>query len=70
MNWINTPNSSNISRYAYDAQSQILRVEFLHGAIYDYFDVPDHVYNLMESADSIGKFLAQEIKGCYRYARV
>ena len=69
MNWIDTPESSNIARFAYDSTSRILAVEFLKGGTYNYFDVPDAVFEQMKAAPSKGQFLAQSIKGAYRYAR-
>ena len=68
MNWIDA-NSSNIERFAYDSLSRVLKVEFKNGGTYDYFDVPDTVFERMCSAPSKGQFLASDIKGVYRYAR-
>lgn len=70
MIWIDTPESSNINRFGYDDRNKVLRVEFKNGGQYDYFDVPMQVFNSMKSAPSKGQFLAQMIKGSYRYARV
>jgi hypothetical protein len=70
MNWIDTPESSNISRFKYDESSQTLTVEFKSGGQYQYFDVPQVVFEQMKVAPSKGQFLAQNIKGHYRYARV
>jgi hypothetical protein len=70
MNWIDTPESSNISRFGYDDASNTLAVEFKSGGEYQYFDVPQVVFEQMRSAASKGQFLAQNIKGHYRYARV
>jgi len=69
MNWIETPESSNVARFAYDSASSILSVEFLKGGVYNYFDVPEPVFEQMIAAPSKGQFLAQSIKGAYRYAR-
>ena len=69
MEWIDTPQSSNIARFGYDEESQVLKVEFKYGGVYDYFDVPDQVFNGMKSASSVGQYLAQTVKGTYRYAR-
>ena len=41
-----------------------------NGGRYNYYDVPDVVYEGMKGAASYGQFLAQNIKGKYRYARV
>ena len=67
--WIATPQSSNVARFSYEVATQILTVEFNGGSRYDYYDVPDHIFEGMKNADSIGKYLNSEIKGHYRYAR-
>ncbi len=69
MSWIETPESTNIARFDYDTDSSVLIVEFLRGGTYNYYDVPEVVFEQMKSAPSKGKFLAQSIKGVYRYAR-
>ena len=69
MDWIETPESSNIARFAYDEQSLVLKIEFKKGGLYDYFDVPDYVFEGMRNAPSKGQYLAQQIKGIFRYAR-
>lgn len=70
MNWIQTPESSNLERFGYDSSISVLRVEFKSGGTYDYFDVPEQLFEQMQAASSRGSFLAQNIKGAYRYARV
>jgi hypothetical protein len=51
--------------------NQILEVEFLNGAIYQYYDVPEALYQGLMAADSHGKYLNEYIKkGGYRYDRV
>lgn len=70
MNWIGTPESSNISRFGYDEDSSTLSVEFNSGGVYEYYDVPSSVFEGMQAASSKGQFLAQNLKGHYRYARV
>lgn len=62
--------SSNIESIGYDSESQTLEIEFLNGSIYQYFDVPEHVYDDLMSSDSQGKYLAHQIKGNYRYSKV
>ncbi len=69
MDWIESPESSTIARFGYDAANQVLRVEFKNGGTYQYFDVPAQVFEAMVAAPSKGQFLAQMIKGSYRYAR-
>lgn len=69
MEWIETPQSSNIARFAYEAPSQVLTVEFKTGGTYNYFDIPAVIFEQMMAASSKGQFLAQQIKGRFRYAR-
>jgi hypothetical protein len=69
MNWIETSESTTIARFGYDSSSQTLTVEFKNGGTYQYFDVPETVFEQMMAASSKGQFLAQTIKGAYRYAR-
>lgn len=69
MEWIETLQSSNIARFAYDAPTQVLTVEFKTGGTYNYFDIPEVIFEQMNAASSKGQFLAQQIKGNYRYAR-
>ena len=69
MTWIDTPESSNITGFGYDGDAQVLTVEFKKGGRYQYYDVPQMVFDQMKAAPSKGQFLAQNIKGTYRYAR-
>lgn len=69
MIWIDTPESSNITKFGYDQSNQIMLVEFKNGSLYKYFDVPETIYEQMKTAPSKGRFLSQNIKGLYRYAR-
>jgi hypothetical protein len=70
MEWINTPESSNIASFGYNAVNRVLTVEFKSGGRYEYFEVPSAVFAAMKAADSKGQFLAQSIKGRYRYASI
>lgn len=67
--WISTPESSNIAGFGYAKTTQTLTVEFKNGNRYDYYDVPEHIFEGMKSADSKGKYLNAHVKNHYRYAR-
>lgn len=69
MNWIESPESSTIARFRYVRDTMVLTVEFKNGGRYDYFDVPEGVFEAMSAASSRGQYLAQQIKGRFRYAR-
>jgi hypothetical protein len=62
--------SSNIASVGHDASSQTLEVEFLNGSIYEYYNVPEHVYQELISASSVGGYLARQVKNVYSYSRV
>lgn len=62
--------SSTVASVGHDPSTATLEVEFLNGSIYQYFDVPEHVANALRTAGTVGGYLAENIKGVYRYARV
>ena len=70
MDWIRTPESPNINQFAYDENIQVLKFEYCTGNVYDFYDIPAHIFEAMRNAPSKGEFITQEIKGRYRYARV
>ena len=63
-------NSSTVARVQFHEDTQTLEVEFLSGGVYQYFDVPQPLYEQLIAADSVGTFLNTNIKGAFRYARV
>jgi hypothetical protein len=67
--WIDTPESSTIARVGYDPDTMVLVVEFQKTGVYHYYDVPQAVFDAMRIAGSKGQYLAQNVKGTYRYAR-
>jgi hypothetical protein len=68
MDWLDG-SSTSIARFCYDSSASILTVEFVKGGTYNYFDVPSHLFDEMKAASSRGQFVAQRIKGSFRYAR-
>lgn len=73
MDWI-IANSTNIEKFRYDPESLILEIEFKKGAVYQYFDVPNSVYETfisqVNSGGSAGQFFNTSIKGYFRYAKI
>jgi len=61
--------SSNLASIGYDEATQILEVEFKHGGVYEYYDVPIEVYEGIMNADSHGKFFAANIRNDYKYQK-
>lgn len=62
--------SSNIAAIGYDEASQTLEVEFTSGAVYQYYNVTQALFEQLMQASSKGQFLAYQIKNSYPYSRV
>lgn len=63
--------SSNIASIGYDSIAQVLEVEFLNGAVYQYYDVPEELYEGLMAANSHGKNLNEFIKKAgFSYERI
>ena len=60
--------SSNISAIGYE--NGTLRVRFNDGSEYDYYGVPENIYNDFLDSASKGSFLHQNLKGKYQYAKL
>ncbi len=61
--------SSNIASVGYDKKSHILEIEFHHGAIYQYVDVPEKVYEELMSSPSQGAYFMNELKDKFKYQK-
>jgi hypothetical protein len=61
--------SSNVVSLGYEATSETLEVEFKNG-VYQYYNVPQPIYDQMMAAESIGKFMNVYIKPMYPCAKV
>lgn len=62
--------SSNLISAGYDADSEILEIEFTSGSVYQYYNVPQSVYDALISAPSAGQFFAYQIRNAFPYSRV
>lgn len=63
--------SSNLASVGYDAASSTLEIEFHKSGVYQYFAVPQDVYDSLMAAGSKGTYFDQSIKKAgYAYARV
>lgn len=67
--WVSV-SSSSLSRIRWNEQTSTLDVEFIGGRVYQYFDVPEGIFNALRLAESHGKFFQQNIRGCYRYVQL
>lgn len=62
--------SSNLASIGYDAENEILEVQFNHGGVYQYFDVPQNVYEELMNADSHGVYFSANIRNDYQYEKM
>lgn len=62
--------SSNISAVGYDAENEIVHVQFLNSSEYIYKGVPQHEFDGLLNAPSIGSYLNRNYKNYYPYERV
>jgi hypothetical protein len=67
---ISSIDSTSVEALQYDNESKKLTVEFKGGAIYDYYDVPEDVFEGFHEADSIGKYLNSQVKGSYNFEKI
>lgn len=58
--------SSNLASVGYDSNSETLEVEFLKtGKVYEYYNVPQFMYDRLMAAPSVGVFFNAEIRNAY-----
>lgn len=62
--------SSNLRSVGYDRSTQTLEIEFNSGSVYQYYNVPESVYNGLMNASSHGQYFAQNIRDVYSYSQV
>lgn len=62
--------SSNVRSIGYDPTSATLEVEFQNSFVYQYYNVPQHVYDALMAASSKGQFFNSQIKNMYAFSRV
>lgn len=61
--------SSNIASVGYNKKTHILEIEFHHGAIYQYVDVPEKIYEELMNSPSQGAYFMNEIKNKFSYQK-
>ena len=61
--------SSQLVSVGYDAEKQIMEVEFKN-AVYRYTDVPPETHAALMSAESLGKYFGKEVRGKFAYQKL
>ena len=62
--------SAGVAAIGYDAGTQTLEVEFIKGSVYQYYGVPQQMYEEVMRAASKGGFVNTYIRNSYPYSRV
>ncbi len=62
--------SSNIASIGYNVENQEVYVQFLNGSIYVYKGVPQHEFENLRDAPSLGSYLHRNYKNVYPYERI
>ena len=62
--------SANINRISYYPDTKTLEVKFKNGAIYQYDDVSEKLWEQAQKAPSIGIFMNQNIKGVHSFKKL
>ena len=67
---ITSINSSNIDNCVYDTRDSKLSVKFKNGVIYEYYNVPHHIFTKFRFSESQGKYLSTVIAKTYNYKKL
>lgn len=62
--------SSNLDSIGYDTGMRTLKIEFNTGSVYQYFDVPEEVYERLLDSASLGSYFHHYIRNKYMNAKV
>lgn len=62
--------SSQLASRGYDAEKQILEIEFKGGGIYQYFDFPPEKFKEFTEAESAGRYFGQNIRGKFTFKKL
>ncbi len=62
--------STDLRSVGYDHEVSILEVEFRSGGVYQYANVPRHIYEEMMKAESQGSYFNTQIRDRYSSAKI
>jgi KTSC domain len=62
--------SSNIASIGYDSLTSTLQIEFHDNSVYQYFNVPESVFNALMNASSKGKYASENIYKQYSQRKI
>lgn len=62
--------SSVVNHFIYFPETEILRIVYQSGAVYDYLKVPQEILEKFKTAQSKGRFLNKVIKPRFKYKKI
>jgi KTSC domain len=62
--------SSSLASVGYSPDSETLEVEFKNQTIYEYFNVPQIIYDQLMEAPSVGVYFSANIRNVFACSRV
>lgn len=68
--WTPTPESSHVAAIKYEPDTQDLFVEFTDGSQYQYFDVPQNVFDEFSGHTSKGRYVNIVLRRRYKYQKI
>ncbi len=60
---------TNASLIDYQYKARVLEVKYSDGSVYEYFDVPNNIYNKLLNSDVPGRFVRRNISGAFVYRK-
>jgi hypothetical protein len=62
--------SSSLASIGYDGDSLTLEVEFINGSVYQYYDVPEEIFDDLLNAGSIGSYFHHNVRNSFPNQKV
>jgi hypothetical protein len=62
--------SKHLNAGDYDPESRVLTIQFVNGAVYNYYDVPQTTADILFQTGSSQEYFNDHIKGVYQYMKV
>ncbi|MDB5229312.1 MAG: ATPase protein [Chitinophagaceae bacterium] len=62
--------STVVASFSYDEITEMLRITFVSGLVYQYKSVPFEIYHAMKTSGAKGIYFNQHIKGKYEFEKL
>lgn len=62
--------STNIKGIGFAESKLILQVQFNNGTVYQFYEVPEIIYNQFNAAQSKGRFFQMHVKDLYKFKKM